>query len=85
VTDRLDREEADRLQQIAAEFEHRRSAAAHVPGGVIAAIPAPVARTLLELGWRVDDAGAWISRDGSALPWAEALEQEIARSRGPGT
>jgi len=84
VTDRLDREEADRLQRIADEFEQRRSAVGDVPAGVIAAIPAPVAQALLQLGWSVNDAGAWISKDGSVLPWAEALERENARSRGAG-
>lgn len=81
MTGRLDREEAGRLAAVTAEFEARRAAAGDTPDGVIAAMPAPVARALLELGWRVDDHGAWVSpRDGAVLSWTAAIEQEIARS-----
>ena len=79
-TGRLGRSEARRLRAIAAEFEDRRSAAGDV-AGVISAIPAPIARALLGLGWRVDDAGAWISpRDAQRLAWRQALQAEFDRA-----
>jgi hypothetical protein len=80
MTERLDRDEARRLSALTQDFEARRSTVEEV-AGVIAAIPAPVAQALLALGWRVDDAGAWVSpRDDRVLPWREALEQEVARA-----
>ena len=76
----LSRQEAEGLRRIAEQLEERRSAAGDVPG-LIAAIPSLVARTLLGLGWAVDDAGAWVSpHDGRPLPWQEALAVELARA-----
>ena len=79
-SDRLDRDAAQQLRALAEELENRRSEVGDV-AGVIAAIPAPVARALLRLGWQVDDHGAWISpRDQRVVPWLEALDQEVARA-----
>ncbi|HYX85881.1 MAG TPA: hypothetical protein VE777_12990 [Gaiellales bacterium] len=77
----LTRAEVEELGAVVADFERRRRAARPFPG-LLEAIPGRVARLLLELGWRVDDTGAWVSpRDGRAHPWLAAVEEELARAR----
>lgn len=79
----LSREEAERLRRITEQLEERRSAAGDVPG-VIAAIPAEVARKLLALRWTVDDSGRWVSpHDGRPGSWQEALDAELRRADAP--
>jgi len=76
----LSRAEAAELRAIVADFERLRQGVGSFPG-LIDVIPSRVTRLLLDLGWRVDDAGAWISpRDGRARPWPAAVEQELERA-----
>jgi hypothetical protein len=77
----LSRVEAEELRAIVAEFERLRPDAGSFPG-LIDVIPSRVTRLLLELGWRVDDAAAWVSpRDGRAHAWPAAVEEELARAK----
>jgi hypothetical protein len=76
----LSRTEVDELRVVLADFE-RRMRRTELPPGVIEAIPRRIAHLLLDLGWRVDDDGGWVSpRDGRSRPWPAALEEELARS-----
>jgi len=76
----LSRMEGEELRAIVADFDRRRRGLGSFPG-LIDVVPSWVAHLLLDLGWRVDDAGAWVSpRDGHAHPWAEAVDQELARA-----
>lgn len=74
----LSRPEIEELRLTVADFRDRSRAAEPFPG-LIDAIPSRVAQLLIEAGWRVDDAGRWVSpRNGRATPWPDAVDQELA-------